>query len=928
MKLSHFVNLSVSALLLFCAVAYPFAGGSGTAEDPYQISTPADLGAVNNDLTANYVLINDIDLAGTTYSKAVIAYNTGSGFLFTGTPFTGSFTGLYDGEIYSIKNLTIDSPDCYVGLFGAIGTSQRASGNVSSLNIYDCNIRASGGLFIGSVAGANAGRIINCSASGIISSSISTSFVGGLTGLNLQNISYSSSSVSVAGTINTGGLTGDNYGTIANCYSNGAVTGTSLTAGISGSNLEYSIYEPDGIFYFEDGDGFYYWDEADIPATLSGTITNCYCSGAISRPDDPYWGGVVEDNYDLHAIAGTYWNKETTGILYGDGGFGRTSEEMGIELYYPDWNFEKVWIMYDYPELRKLTKFYTVTFSAGEHYCDETIPVLSEQEVADSDTAKAPAVEPAEGYYFTGWDLDYTSVTSDMTVTAQYSLNGYRVTFDAGDYGIMEGETELIVNHGDLAVAPAVTLDPTLGAGWSFDGWDSDADLIPDENYTYVTSSMTVKALYSYSYATGSGTHAAPYIITNASDLEGINADLTAHYELASDIDLSAKTYDRAPVASDPDSNRTFDGTEFTGSLDGKGFKIIGLEIIAPDKSYVALIGKIGVGGTVSNLTLGNAEIFAAYYYIGGIAGINAGSIANCSTDTDTYVINGTDLDKDGNTVGSPHFCGGIAGCNEGTVSGCSNFSVVSGVYYVGGIAGENVNAVISKCYSSSYVTGSFEVGGIAGRNVSSAIEQCFTDSFVEGEGEGNHRIGGLLGYNHLGTATNCYATGDVCALNTVGGFVGENYNGNVTNCYSAGQPVPSVPADATAVWCFAGVNSGSITNCYWDEDAAQIQFCFTGGTGLSAAEMQDKNSFNGWDFAYDTAGGSWYMPETGYPVLTWTLGITPDINDDGGVDFADFAALATSWLSVYDAGADLDFSGAVDSADLSILASDWLAGL
>ena len=39
---------------------------------------------------------------------------------------------------------------------------------------------------------------------------------------------------------------------------------------------------------------------------------------------------------------------------------------------------------------------------------------------------------------------------------------------------------------------------------------------------------------------TGSGTQADPYIIHNVSDLQAVENDLDAYYELANDIDASA----------------------------------------------------------------------------------------------------------------------------------------------------------------------------------------------------------------------------------------------------------------------------------------------------------------------------------------------------------------------------------------------------
>ncbi|MBQ7530694.1 MAG: InlB B-repeat-containing protein, partial [Paludibacteraceae bacterium] len=68
---------------------------------------------------------------------------------------------------------------------------------------------------------------------------------------------------------------------------------------------------------------------------------------------------------------------------------------------------------------------FTVTFY------DDNGTILSTQTVKYGDAAVAPELPEREGYYFSGWDVDFSSVTSDLLVTAQYSLEivYYTVTF-------------------------------------------------------------------------------------------------------------------------------------------------------------------------------------------------------------------------------------------------------------------------------------------------------------------------------------------------------------------------------------------------------------------------------------------------------------------------------------------------------------------
>ena len=63
----------VVVAMALCGSAFGFADGDGSPGNPYQVSTRAHLEAVNDDLAAHYILINDIDLAGVVYSTAVIS---------------------------------------------------------------------------------------------------------------------------------------------------------------------------------------------------------------------------------------------------------------------------------------------------------------------------------------------------------------------------------------------------------------------------------------------------------------------------------------------------------------------------------------------------------------------------------------------------------------------------------------------------------------------------------------------------------------------------------------------------------------------------------------------------------------------------------------------------------------------------------------
>lgn len=164
-----------------------FAGGDGTIENPYQVSTPEQLNAVRNDLDAHYIQINDIDMSGWGNWEP-IGNNE------------NAFEGTYNGQNYKINNLSI------VGEFmfdtvrepGGIGLFGTCDGNYPKLeNIHLDNIlidvvvtREVSGISIGGLCGAylpTNTSISNCSVSGNINCSGSIYCVGGVIGSNLSN---------------------------------------------------------------------------------------------------------------------------------------------------------------------------------------------------------------------------------------------------------------------------------------------------------------------------------------------------------------------------------------------------------------------------------------------------------------------------------------------------------------------------------------------------------------------------------------------------------------------------------------------------------------------------------------------------------------------------------------------------------------------
>ena len=134
--------------------------------------------------------------------------------------------------------------------------------------------------------------------------------------------------------------------------------------------------------------------------------------------------------------------------------------------------------------------------------------------------------------------------------------------------------------------------------------------------------------------------------ISTVEDLYMINFDLAGNYKLMNDIDLSEATveggdWDFGGRGWEPiGSNGIYSGsTPFTGTFDGNGYEIKGLQISVnslPSGTGTAYVGLFANNaGTIKNLTVsGSVSASAQTDYVGAVAGYNSGVIENCANAT------------------------------------------------------------------------------------------------------------------------------------------------------------------------------------------------------------------------------------------------------------------------------------------------------
>ena len=114
---------------------------------------------------------------------------------------------------------------------------------------------------------------------------------------------------------------------------------------------------------------------------------------------------------------------------------------------------------------------FTVTFK------DWDGSVLNEQQVSYGQAASAPSDPERTGYTFTGWDVDFTSITGDLVVTAQYSINRYTITYKVNG-AIYHVDTYA---YGESIILP----DYTPAAAHDFSGWEGVPSTMPASNLEF-----------------------------------------------------------------------------------------------------------------------------------------------------------------------------------------------------------------------------------------------------------------------------------------------------------------------------------------------------------------------------------------------------------------------------------------------------------
>jgi subtilisin-like proprotein convertase family protein len=217
----------------------------------------------------------------------------------------------------------------------------------------------------------------------------------------------------------------------------------------------------------------------------------------------------------------------------------------------------------------------------------------------------------------------------------------------------------------------------------------------------------------------GSGTKNDPYIIRNVYELQQIDRDLTACYELANDIDASDTNNWNSSYGFTPLGRYT---APFEGVFDGRGHVIIDLCVNRTFLLCVGLFGCTGKTSEIRNVGLNNVTA-TGYACVGGLTGFNGGVIESCYAS--------------GNVNGDTQV-GGLVGTNYGWITNCYSTAGVSGGDpcesgdFIAGLVGRSPDGILNNCFSTGRLTGKDCQGlvGICGGECAA----CFWDIETSGQ--------------------------------------------------------------------------------------------------------------------------------------------------------------------------------------------------
>ncbi len=631
--------------------------GDGTKADPYHIEN------INNlywmfqhpeECDKYYIQTQDID-----------ASETWEWIGDSGWYPIPEFSGVYDGQGFSIDSLYIDRGDTdYIGLFASINNAEVRNLGLTNVNIFGEN-------YAGALACSVSASIIeNCYSTGNIHGS---NYTGGLIGYNsISLIINCYSRCNVEGESMIGGLIGNNNNAVNNCYSTGIITGTTYTGGLIGKNsgnVKHCFWDTEtsgqsnseggtGKTSIEMKDPLTYavvgWNFSDI-WTIESSINDGYPVLLASLQDQPI------------KIVGIDHITKNSAVIYIDNI--QNATEFGI-----------CWNSSGDPDLR----YNSVNNASGKITQDTSGIYSTTVESLNENTI----------YYVRSFVQDNSNVTyGNVHIFRTSVFTGSGSEDDPCEISTLD-QLQWIGDHPDYWNKHFIQINDIDAS--STMTWNDGKGWLPIGIYNGYLASIPFSGNYN-----GQG-----YVIRNLF----INSDSENYLGLFGYTDscqISNLTLEDISVKGDKwvggligeNNNSDIINCHCSGSVNGN--------------NYTG--GLLGFNSESTIMSCSYQDTVTGYDYTGGLIGRNVDSdILDCYSSA--------------NINGHLRVGGLIGWCSSSLVKDCYNVGQIDALIYAGGLIGYSYKTNIINTYSTGSISGGRDLGGLIGYNYTSTVTGSFWD--------------------------------------------------------------------------------------------------------------------------------------------------------------------------------------------------------
>ena len=424
-----------------------------------------------------------------------------------------------------------------------------------------------------------------------------------------------------------------------------------------------------------------------------------------------------------------------------------------------------------------------------------------------SDATPPAAPDNRTGWHFTGWSGAYQNVQAATTITAQYEIDTFTVTFQYTNGVVIASQT---VNYQAAATPPA---NPApIEEDTVFYRWDG--------SYSSITEDTTVTAIFVPNVIEiGTGAEFAEYMASSLVSLSGVT------FAFTNDISMSGVTY-------------TQPSGDFNATLDGRGHTLTRLSL---SKDKPNLIGTLK--GTVRDLRI------AGYTSPGNVGGTAVVASSSRGGTLSGVVLTNCTWSLPGATPGTSGFIYETL-VNMTTITNCwlidckvIGNNATRGAQVIGGFVAKAAQLKMVDCHVVFSDTNVVSIGnGIpaAGAFIGQAaggvtIERCSNNARVKVASSVATQAGGAGGFVGVATVSGSPTIRDCANFGTVestvpaypaGGFIGDagsesdTFSLTVQSCFNYGA-VSSPIAAGGLIGRYRGVvstlsnngNSGAVSS-------------------------------------------------------------------------------------------------------------------